>query len=109
MMEDELLTQLPDRKPYPDEAIAHRRLQTVRIKLEEVIEELKVTLSAEDKWLLNMRFEKQHKIRDIAHILHQDRNHVSRRLQKILTQFKEGILARGFNLQDVLEIMEWKE
>lgn len=104
---DEPLSTISDQALRPTEVLINRELNEKKARLLEIIEKIRPDLSPEDRLLLKMVFEDNRKISEIARLFKKERNEIDRRLKQILAKFKEGMLARGININDVMEVIEF--
>ncbi len=102
---DEPLINISAGSDRPDELIDNRRLGQAREKLDGLADEIKQNLSSEDRLILKMRFEDDIKVSAIARTLNEKRSHIDRRIKTILREFKEGLLSKGINANDALEVI----
>lgn len=103
---DELLASLAHPGNRPNEEFVSNRALETGAKLYSIIDEIKSSLSDEDRLILKMRFEDEFSVSDIARVLNINRSVLDRRIKFILNTFKEGILSRGMNINDVTDVME---
>ena len=91
------------------ESLEQHRLHSVQDKLDLIVGEMRGSLSPEDRLMLKMAFEDDLALSEIARGLGKERAAVDRRIKKILTGFKEQILAKGININDVLDAIRLAE
>ncbi|MBI5638862.1 MAG: sigma-70 family RNA polymerase sigma factor [Nitrospirae bacterium] len=90
----------------PDQMLIERAAAELREKLEMLLEEIRRSMSAEDRLMLKLRFEDDLPVSGIARMLGIDRNRVERRLKAIINIFKEGILSKGMSMNDARDLLD---
>jgi len=102
---EELLVNIPSRGLRPDEALHKKKLIEIQGQIETIIDAMRQRLSAEDRLILKMRFEDNLKVSVIAKVLMRNRNDIDKGIKSILGELKEGILRKGININDVMDVI----
>lgn len=96
-------SEFPDQDPTPEGHLLIDEKNKVLAKLDSIITEKKTSLGEEDCFILRMKFEDDLKVSEIARRLGRERGEVDRKIKLILVQMKEKILAKGLNINDVMD------
>jgi DNA-directed RNA polymerase specialized sigma24 family protein len=99
--------ELPSPSLMPDEILIDKEMHDLKSKMESVIQEIKKTLSGDDILLLKMHYEDDMKLSVIAAALHTERRLIEKRLRIIINRFKNGIIARGIDVKDAVEMIAY--
>ncbi|MAF20944.1 MAG: hypothetical protein CMI55_04765 [Parcubacteria group bacterium] len=102
----ELMDNVSDERDIaPDRAAVMKEISEKKGRLENVMENIRESLSDEDRLLLRMRFEGNVKISKIARVLKRERNYVDKKLKTIFVIFREELLSRDISIGDLKDII----
>ena len=88
-----------------DETVINREDKKVKKRLEELVKSHSSELSPEDRLLLKMKYEDNFKVSEIADILKLDQKKTYRKINTLLSSFKEEFLKEGFNINSILDVL----
>ena len=89
-----------------DETVMNREEKKVKTRLEGIVKSHLSELSPEDRLLLKMKYEDDFKVSEIAEILKLDQKKTYRRINTLLSAFKEEFLQEGFNINSILDVLQ---
>lgn len=87
------------------ETVINREDEEVKKRLEGIVKSHLSELSPEDRLLLKMKYEDNFKVSEIAEILKQDQKKTYRKINTLLSSFKEEFLKEGFNINSIIDIL----
>lgn len=90
----------------PDETVMNREDKEIKERLGKIVKSYLSALSPEDRLLLKMKYEDNFKVSEIAEILKLDQKKTYRKINSILSIFKEKFLKEGFNTNSFLDIFQ---
>ena len=88
-----------------DETVMNREDEEVKKRLEGIVKSQLSELSSEDRLLLKMKYEDNFKVSEIAEILKLDQKKTYRKINTLLSSFKEEFLKEGFNINSILDVL----
>lgn len=88
-----------------DETVINREDKEVKKRLEGILKSHLSDLSPEDRLLLKMKYEDNFKVSEIAELLKLDQKKTYRKINRILSDFKEEFLKKGFNINSILDAL----
>ena len=106
---EESLINIPSKGLRPDEALHKKKLIEIQGQIETTVDAMRQKLSAEERLILKMRFGDNFKVSEIAKVLMRNRNDIDKSIKSILREFKEGILRKGININDVMDVIRFIE
>ena len=90
----------------PDEIVINREIKDVKTRFEEIVQYHLSGLSPEDRLLFKMKYEDNFKVSEIAELLNLNQKKTYKRIEKILSGFKDAFLTENIDFNDVHEILE---
>ncbi len=102
---DDLLDTVSSSDLSPENILLNSQTERVRQTLDGVIEEVRASLSSEERLILALRYEDDRSVSEIASILGENRTAITRRLDTILCRVREAVKARGIMADDLQEIL----
>ena len=88
-----------------EETVIDSEDKEVKKRLEGIVKSHRSELSPEDRLLLKMKYEDNFKVSEIAEILNLDQKKTYRKINTILSDFKEEFLKNGFNINSILDVL----
>ena len=87
------------------DTVTHREDEEVKKRLAGIIKSHISKLSPEDRLLLKMKYEDNFKVSEIAEILKLDQKKTYRKINTLLSSFKERFLKEGININSILDVL----
>lgn len=104
--ETELVDNISDEKvSFPDNEVENKETLNKKTLLNNIIQEIRMALSNEERLLLKMHFEDGIKVSVIARVLKKERRYIDSKMSSILHKFKQDILSRDIDLNDIKDII----
>ncbi len=87
------------------ETVMNREDEEAKKRLEGIVKSQLSELSPEDRLLLKMKYEDNFKVSEIAEILKLDQKKTYRKINTLLSNFKEVFIKEGFNINNILDTL----
>lgn len=102
---DDLLDKVSSTNLSPDNILQNSQEEKMRQALYAVIEDVRESLSAEERLIFALRYEDDRPISEIARTLGENRTKIARMLDSILGRIRETVKSRGILADDVQDIL----
>ncbi|MBM4055219.1 MAG: sigma-70 family RNA polymerase sigma factor [Planctomycetes bacterium] len=104
--ETELAENISDEKvSSPDSAAENEEILNKKNLLNNLLKEINMSLSNEERLLLKMSFEDGIKVSAIARALKKERSYIDSKIGSILQKFKKEIVSKGMDTNDIKDII----